>query len=158
METKYSREEPVKVESVKNGYQLNYNVREASEEELLELWQSSGSVETEGDKPTEDYAREHKYAYNALRIPMGRWNYSGVVEAIIRDKYSIDQMEAITNNMAAINAVFMQTLVSGGIVEAIKFLKESADTADTETFREMQEWRAMAKKEAKAIFVSGFSL
>ena len=99
----------------------------------------------------EVFAREHKYSYNSLSIGNGRWGYSGIVEAIIRDKYSADQMEAITNNMAAINAVFMQTLVSGGIVEAIKFLRESADAADAETFREMQEWRALAKKEAKEV-------
>ena len=52
----------------------------------------------------------------------------------------------------AINAVFMQTLVSGGIVEAIQFLKESAKNSDAEGFRLMQEWRALAKKEAKEVF------
>ena len=152
MENKYSREMPVKVESAKNGFVLNYNVREVSEVELLELWQNSSRAEQEGAVPATDFVSEHKYVYHPLRIPMGQWKYDGVVNAIIRDKYRTDEMEAITNNMAAINAVFMQTLVSGGIVEAIKFLRESADAADTETFREMQEWRAMAKKEAKEVF------
>lgn len=152
MENKYSREIPVKVEREKRGYTLNYNVKETSEEEVLDLWLSSGRSETEGDVPTEDFKQEYKYVYHSIYVAMGQWKYDGVVNSIIRDKYRTDEMEAITNNMAAINAVFMQTLVSGGIVEAIKFLRESADAADTETFREMQEWRAMAKKEAKEVF------
>ena len=128
---------------------LNYNVRELDENELKELW---GKETNKDDMSYDSFARQHKYAYHSLSIGNGRWGYSGVVEAIIRDKYSADQMEAITNNMAAINAVFMQTLVSGGIVDAIKYLKESADSDDTAAFKEMQEWRAMAKKEAKGIF------
>ena len=82
---------------------------------------------------------------------MAQWSYGGIVNAIVREKYSIDEMEAITNNMAAINAVFMQTLVSGGIVEAIRYLKESADSDDTAAFKAMQEWRALAKREAKSV-------
>lgn len=46
MENKYSSERPVKVERVKRGYTLNYNVKETSEEELLDLWLSSGRSET----------------------------------------------------------------------------------------------------------------
>lgn len=124
-------------------------MRELDENELKELW---GKETNKDDMSYDSFARQHKYAYHSLSIGNGRWGYSGVVEAIIRDKYSADQMEAITNNMAAINAVFMQTLVSGGIVDAIKYLKESADSDDTAAFKEMQEWRAMAKKEAKGIF------
>jgi hypothetical protein len=60
-------------------------------------------------------------------------------------------MEAITNNMAAINAAFMQTLVTDGIIAATKYLKESINDANTAKFKEMQEWRAMAKKVASEI-------
>lgn len=149
MEIKYSSVLPENVTREGTRRTLNYNVRELSENELKELWEKETNKE---DMSYDSFARQHKYAYHSLSIGNGRWGYSGVVEAIIRDKYSADQMEAITNNMAAINAVFMQTLVSGGIVEAIKFLRESADAMDAETFKEMQEWRAMAKKEAKKIF------
>lgn len=155
MENKYSSERPLKVERVKRGYTLNYNVKETSEEEVMDLWLSSGRSETEGDAPTEDFKRENKYVYHSINVPMGQWNYGGVVNAIIRDKYRTDEMEAITNNMAAINAIFMQTLVSGGIVGAIQYLKDSYDKDNAEIFKQMQEWRAMAKKEAKSIFVNG---
>lgn len=152
MEKKFSSEVPTKVEQSRKGFVLNYNVRETTEEEILAEWKSSGTGGEQGDVPTGDFIREHKYVYNAVNVPMGQWKYDGVINAIVRDKYRTDEMEAINNNMAAINAVFMQTLVTGGIVEAIKFLRESADAADAETFREMQEWRALAKREAKKIF------
>jgi hypothetical protein len=134
---------------------LNYHIREASEEELLELWQSSSRSEEEGDIPTEDFKRENKYVFHSINVPMGQWNYGGVVNAIIRDRYRVDEMESITNNMAAVNAVFMQTLVSEGIVGAIQYLRDSYDKDNAEIFKHMQEWRAMAKKEAKSIFVNG---
>lgn len=151
MEKKYSSVEPTKVKQSRKGYMLSYNVREATEEEILAEWKSSGMGGEQGDVPTRDFIREHKYVYNVVDIPLGQWKYDGIINAIVRDKYRSDQMEAITNNMAAVNAVFMQTLVSGGIVEAIKFLKESADASDADAFKEMQEWRALAKREARDV-------
>ena len=150
MENKFSAEIPVKVENYRNGFVLNYDVREATNEEILSEWKSQGLGE--GDQPTGDFIRDHKYVYYSVEVPMGQWNYGGVINAIVRDKYRVDEMEAITNNMAAVNAVFMQTLVNGGIVDAIRYLKESADSDDTEAFKQMQEWRAMAKREAKSVF------
>lgn len=149
MEIKYSREVPSRIEGGGVKRTLNYNIRELTESELNELWERESNRE---DMNYESWKIEHKYAYNSVTIGNARWTYSGVVEAIIREKYSIDEMEAITNNMAAINAVFMQTLVTDGIVGAIKYLKDSADSEDTNTFKEMQEWRQLAKNEAKEIF------
>jgi hypothetical protein len=82
---------------------------------------------------------------------MGQWTRDGIINAIIRDKYPVDEMEAITNNMAAITAVFMQTLVSDGIIAATKYLKDSINDENSARFKEMQEWRAMAKKIASSI-------
>lgn len=149
METKYSREVPSRIEGGGVKRTLNYNIRELTERELQDLWERESNRE---DMNYESWKIEHKYAYNSVTIGNARWTYSGVVEAIIREKYSIDEMEAITNNMSAINAVFMQTLVTDGIVGAIKYLKDSADSEDTNTFKEMQEWRQLAKNEAKEIF------
>ena len=148
MEKKYSNQVPEKVERYASYRVLNYNVRETTEAEVLEQW---GYSNEEGDSPSEDFVERHKYVYYTLSIPTTKWSYGGIVNAIIREKYTIDEMEAITNNMAAINAVFMQTLVSGGIVEAVKYLRESADSDDTEAFKAMQEWRALAKREAKEV-------
>lgn len=149
MEIKYSSEVPPRIEGGGVKRTLNYNIRELTESELQDLWQRESIRE---EMNYESWKIEHKYAYNSVTIGNARWTYSGVVEAIIREKYSIDEMEAITNNMAAINAAFMQTLVTDGIVGAIKYLKDSADSEDANTFKEMQEWRQLAKNEAKEIF------
>lgn len=152
MEKKYSREIPIKVERERRGYTLNYNVKETSEEEVLDLWLSSGRSETEGDVPTEDFKQDHKYVYHSIYVAMGQWKYDGLVEAIIRDKYTIDQMEAITNNMNVIVGEFFNQLVTGGIIQATKYLVDSIHDANTANFKEMQEWRAMAKSEARGAF------
>lgn len=127
---------------------VNYGAHEASKEEIKELWDTLGY---DAEEPDEIFTAEHKFAYYRLYIPMGQWSRDGIVNAIIRDKYRIDEMEAITNNMAAINAAFMQTLVAEGIVAATKYLKDSINDENTARFKEMQEWRAMAKKVASEI-------
>lgn len=123
-------------------------MRELDETEINELWEKDIQKD---DMSYEAFAKEHRYAYYTLTMGNARWNYNGIVEAIIRDKYSIDQMEAITNNMAAINAVFMQKLVSEGIHEATKYLKDSINDENSTIFKDMQEWRAMAKRTAREI-------
>lgn len=148
----YSREQPMKVVSDRNGFGVNYDVHETTEEELLQLWQQSGRSEMEGDAPTENFIDEHRWSYRSVSVAMGQWGSDGVINAIIRDKYRQDEMEAITNNMAAINAVFMQTLVTDGIVAATKYLKDSINDENSAKFKEMQEWRRLAKETARGLF------
>ena len=156
MENKYTREYPVKVEQIKNGFTLNYNIREVSESELLELWEGSGRAELEGSLPSADFVAEHKYAYNAVTVPMGQWNYGGIVSAIIREKYKVDEMESITNNVTAVVSEFFEILVLDGIIQATRFLSESfKEGLNTTDFNAMQEWRAMAKREAKSVLKNG---
>lgn len=84
-------------------------------------------------------------------LPVGAIKYGDVVSGVVRAKYTQDEMEAITNNMAAVNAVFMQTLVSEGIIAATKYLKDSIDEDNSKRFREMQEWRVTAKQVANEV-------
>lgn len=152
MDKRFSSEVPEKLGKYRNGLVLNYAIRESTEEEILQEWQNGGRMEAEGEEPTADFISQHKYTYYTLNIPMGQWKYDGVVNAIIRDKYRSDEMEAITNNMAAVNAVFLQTLVTEGIIEATKYLKDSVNEINSTQFREMQEWRRLAKDTAREIF------
>lgn len=153
MEKKYSREIPNKVERMGGKFVLNYHLQKTTEEEILSLWESEHyGMEDDYGQPDDYFKEEHKYNFNQVIVPMGKWKYDEVVSAIIRDKYREDEMEAITNNLAAVNAMFFQTLVSEGIVEAIQYLRDSYKSEDTERFKEMQEWRALAKKEAREIF------
>ena len=145
MEIKYSAEQPVKVELMGARKRLNYNIRELGESEIKELW------EKESDTPYDYFAKEHKYAYNTLTIGGARFNYNNMVEEIIRDKYTADEMEAITNNMNVIVAEFFNVLVTDGIAQAIKYLLTSIKEDNMANFKAMQEWRAMAKREARDI-------
>ena len=151
MEIKYSSEVPQRIEGGGVKRTLNYNIRELTGSELLELWEREMNRE---DMNYESWKQEHKYAYNSVTVGNARWTYNGIVEAIIREKYTIDEMEAITNNMAAVTAVFLQTLVSDGIIEATKYLRSSIDDDNSTIFKEMQEWRALAKREAKELFMT----
>lgn len=128
---------------------LNYNVVEMSQEDINALWQADGHEE--GTEPDEWYIQEHKYRYNSVTLGGARWTYTGIVEAIIRDKYTIDEMEAITNNMNIIVSEFFEHLVGEGIISATKYLVSSIKGENTAKFKEMQEWRAMAKQIAKEI-------
>lgn len=146
---KYSSQPPTTMERNGTRRTLNYNVRELSESEIQALWEKE--IQKDG-MSYEAFAKEHKYAYYTLTMGNARWGYNGIVEAIIREKYSIDQMEAITNNMNASVGNFFNALVSDGIVGAIKYLKDSSDEDNTIVFKEMQEWRANAKVWARDVF------
>lgn len=129
------------------GHYIPIEIHELSEEEKMNLW-----LETNEGEPTQEWLDEHSFsAYSVFFKPAEYGDYNRMVDIIIRSAYSQDEMEAITNNMAAINAVFMQTLVTDGIVAATKYLKDSINDANTARFKEMQEWRAMAKKVASEI-------
>lgn len=150
MITNYSREIPQTMVRDRAKRTLNYNVREMTLDEIKELWNQERP--DEGTEPDEWYIEEHKYAYNSVTVGGARWHYSGIVEAIIRDKYSADEMEAITNNMTVIVSGFFEELVTHGIVAATKYLIESLNSENTANFKAMQEWRAFAKKTAKELF------
>jgi hypothetical protein len=148
----YSSEKPNSVVANPPRYILNYNVYKTSEEELNQLWKERFDETAEMPSTPDDWFREqNKYGFNQVTIPMGRWNYQGIVEAIIRDKYTADEMEAITNNMNAVTGEFFNVLVADGILSATKYLLGSINDENTKNFKEMQEWRINAKKIAKEI-------
>lgn len=126
---------------------MNYNVRELSDEEIKELWER----EPQDGTPYDYFVKEHKYAYNSVTMGSARWSYSDIVEAIIREKYTSDQMEAITNNMNVMVAEFFNVLVTDGIMDAIKYLVGSVNNDNTANFKAMQEWRNLAKREARSV-------
>ena len=99
MEKKYSAEIPQQIINTAPKGILNHGVYEVSEEEMKQLWdEQRGSMKDMPEEPDEWFRTEHKYGYYATEVPMGQWSRDGIVNAIIRDKYRIDEMEAITNN------------------------------------------------------------
>lgn len=99
------------------------------------------------EKSTDENGTE-QWRWLRVPLPVGRIKYADIVAGVVRGKYTQDDMEAITNNMAAVNAMFMQVLVTDGILAATKYLKDSIDEDNSKRFREMQEWRVTAKKVA----------
>ena len=104
---------------------LNYGVWELSETELQELWEQ----EFEHNAPFDYFAKEHRYGYYSLEIGGARWNYSGIIESIVREKYTSDVMEATINN----------------------YLLDPEDKENVKSFSEMQAWRRFAKDTAKEV-------
>lgn len=152
MEKYYSNEIPERVVTNPPRRTLTYGAYEVGEEEIQQKWDElNKEIGGAPSTPDEAFREQNKYAYYQVEIPMGQWTRDGIVNAIIRDKYRQDEMEAITNNMAAVTGVFFETLVSEGIVAATKYLLSSINDENSERFKEMQEWRAMAKKIASEI-------
>ena len=119
-------------------------------EEGRKWCQPQYTVNVLGEAFTDENGMEqHKWLQVVL--PVGIIKYGDIIAGIIRAKYTQDEMEATTNNMASVNAVFMQTLVTDGIIAATKYLKDSIDDDNSQKFREMQEWRVTAKKVANEV-------
>lgn len=67
------------------------------------------------------------YKWEQVNVPIEKWNYSGVVDALISYKYPIDKMQATINN----------------------YLLDPNDAYAIEEFNKMQAWRKEAKEIAK---------
>lgn len=67
------------------------------------------------------------WEYDRVIIPAGKWDYSGVVDALVQYKYPIDKMQAVINN----------------------YLLDPNDEYAISEFNTMQAWRKEAKEIAK---------
>ena len=75
------------------------------------------------------------YIYDQIKIEYDKWNYSGIVDALITFKYPIDKMQAVINN----------------------YLLDPNDAYAIEEFNKMQAWRKEAKEIAKEALTYGVS-
>jgi hypothetical protein len=75
------------------------------------------------------------YIYDQIKIEYDKWNYSGIVDALIQYKYPIDKMQAVINN----------------------YLLEPENLEYVTVFNEMQAWRKEAKEIAKQALEYGVS-
>lgn len=67
------------------------------------------------------------YSYEQVKIPNGRFDYSGIIDALITYKYPNDKMQSVINN----------------------YLLDPTDEDIVKEFNEMQAWRKEAKEIAK---------
>lgn len=75
------------------------------------------------------------YEWERVEIPAGRWDYAGVVDALVQYKYPIDKMQAVINN----------------------YLLDPEDAYAIDEFNKMQAWRKEAKEIAKEALTYGVS-
>lgn len=68
---------------------------------------------------------DNGYLYEYVIVKLGNWNYSGIVSAIVRSRYSQDDVEAIILN--------------------------AGDEEHKGKYEELQEWRKFAKQLAKSV-------
>lgn len=68
---------------------------------------------------------DNGYSYEYVIVKLGNWNYSGIVSAIVRSRYSQDDVEAIILN--------------------------AGDKEHMAKYEELQEWRKFAKQLAKSV-------
>lgn len=67
------------------------------------------------------------YEYETITMSYDKWNYAGVVDALVQYKYPIDKMQAVINN----------------------YLLDPEDAYAIDEFNKMQAWRKEAKEIAK---------
>lgn len=75
------------------------------------------------------------FEWESVEMPQTKWNYAGVVDALIQHKYPIDKMQAVINN----------------------YLLEPENEEYIRVFNEMQAWRKEAKEIAKEALTYGVS-
>ena len=86
---------------------------------------------------------------STVELETGVWNYSAIVSALVRAKYSADDIEAITNNNIAL--LTMPSAVSSAESEEDREEKLAE-------FRKMQEWRSKCKERARELISIGKSV
>lgn len=67
------------------------------------------------------------YKWEQVNVPIEKWDYSGIVDALVQYKYPIDKMQAVINN----------------------YLLDPEDAYAIDEFNKMQAWRKEAKEIAK---------
>lgn len=67
------------------------------------------------------------YQYDSIMVEYGRWDYGGIIDALVQYKYPIDKMQAVINN----------------------YLLDPNDAYAVSEFNAMQAWRKEAKEIAK---------
>lgn len=77
-----------------------------------------------------------------ITLPIGVWNYGAIVSALIRTKYSEDDVEAIINNNIA-------------LIATPSSISDEESQAKLDEFKQMQEWREKCKTRAKELLALG---
>ena len=76
-----------------------------------------------------------------IGLPRGKWDYSTVVNTLIRSKYSQDSVEALVNNHLLAMSEWQDKIFAG----------ENPGRFEDPEYNELQQWRATSKQLATQI-------
>lgn len=103
---------------------LHYNLKWGQREYTLSYKITENTPQPEGMQLEES---QTYYSWIETKLPLGKPTYDDIVARIVKTKYSDDEMTALINN----------------------HLLDDGDEGHIAEWKEMQEWRAYAKKIAK---------
>lgn len=83
-----------------------------------------------------------EYSTSTITLETGIWNYGAIVSALVRSKYSEDEVEAIVSN----SLLLMTNPVA---------ISEEEITSKQEELQTFQEWREKCKVRAKELLELG---
>ena len=100
---------------------------------------------------------ENRFSFYSVKVKVGQWDYSGIVNAIVSAEYPTERMQAIMNNyhqetdLATLIDLLRTTQNFNKLRSAMAEWLSSRDKDIVAEYETMQQWRAMAKEVAKEI-------
>ena len=100
---------------------------------------------------------ENRFSFYSVKVKVGQWDYSGIVNAIVTADYPADRMQGIMNNyhqetdLATLIDLLRTTQNFNKLRSAMAEWLSSRDKDIVAEYETMQQWRAMAKEVAKEI-------
>ena len=100
---------------------------------------------------------ENRFSFYSVKVKVGDWDYSGIVNAIVSAEYPAERMQAIMNNyhqetdLAKLIDLLRTTQNFNKLRSAMNDWLSSRDQDIVKEYETMQEWRKMAKDTAREI-------
>ena len=100
---------------------------------------------------------ENRFSFYSVKVKVGQWYYSGIVNAIVSAEYPAEMMQAIMNNyhqetdLAKLIDLLRTTQNFNKLRSAMNDWLSSRDQDIVKEYETMQEWRKMAKDTAREI-------
>jgi hypothetical protein len=100
---------------------------------------------------------ENRFSFYSVKVKVGDWDYSGIVNAIVSAEYPAEMMQAIMNNyhqetdLAKLIDLLRTTQNFNKLRSAMNDWLSSRDQDIVKEYETMQEWRKMAKDTAREI-------
>ena len=105
----------------------------------------------------ENQDNDNRFSFYSVKIRVGDWNYSGIVNSIVAAEYPADRLQAITNNymqetdLAKLIDLLRTTQNFNKLRSAMANWLSSRDENIVKEYDAMQEWRNLAKATAHEI-------